>query len=87
VAAFEPTVLNCFLFRQTDLIPGGAAGEGTAPFDLNQQRRPGKMKGRFAFRLHDEGDPTEWALPKQVNVGRESINRRSARLNVTNRER
>ena len=59
MAAFEPTVLNCFLFRQTDLIPGGAVGEGTAPFELNQQRCPGKMKAGFAFRLHDEGDPTD----------------------------
>jgi hypothetical protein len=42
--AVEPTVLNCFLFRQTDLISGGAAWKETAPLDLNQQHSAGKIK-------------------------------------------
>jgi hypothetical protein len=70
--ANKTTVLNCFLFRQTDLIPGGALGKGTAPLDLNQQCCPGKMKAQFRFRLHDDGYPKDWPLPKKISLGRES---------------
>jgi len=44
LAAFESTVLNCFLFRQTDLISGRALWKGAAPIDVQQQRRSGKVK-------------------------------------------
>jgi hypothetical protein len=54
--AFKPTVLNCFLFRQTDLIPGIAIRKCTAPLDFNQQRSAWKMKALFSFRWHHEVD-------------------------------
>lgn len=44
LGAFEPTVLNCFLFRQTDLVLSGAVRKRTAPLYLDQQRRTRKMK-------------------------------------------
>jgi hypothetical protein len=55
--AFKPTVLNCFLFRQTDLIPGLAVRKRAAPLYFKQQRRPGKMKALFTLHLHH--DPYE----------------------------
>jgi hypothetical protein len=47
--AFKSTVLNCFLFRQTNLIPGGAFREQTAPLDFNQQSRAREMKPLSLF--------------------------------------
>ncbi|MDX6405399.1 MAG: hypothetical protein QOH70_2854 [Blastocatellia bacterium] len=52
--AFKPTVLNCFWFRQTNLIPGAAAGECAAPLDFNQQRLPWKIETVLSLYLHDE---------------------------------
>jgi hypothetical protein len=52
LAAFKPTVLNCFLFRQTDLIPGIAISQPAASFDFHQQRSARKMKAMFSFALH-----------------------------------
>ncbi len=52
--AFKPTVLNCFLFRQTDLISGCAVRERTTPLDFNQQRSAGEMKAVFPLHLHHE---------------------------------
>jgi hypothetical protein len=52
--AFKPTVLNCFCFRQTNLIPGDAARECAAPLDFNQQRMPWKMETVLSFYVHDE---------------------------------
>jgi hypothetical protein len=52
--AFKPTVLNCFWFRQTNLIPGAAAGECAAPLDFNQQRMARKMETVLSLYLHDE---------------------------------
>lgn len=52
--ACKSTVLNCFLFRQTDLIPRGTIRERTAPLDLNQQRSTGKMKTLSSFRFGHE---------------------------------
>jgi len=65
LAAVKPTVLNCFLFRQTDLIPGLAGGEDTSSLDFNQQRSAWKMKTRFSFRWHHKVDSKEFSgLPK-----------------------
>jgi hypothetical protein len=50
--AFKSTVLNCFLFRQTDLIPCTAVRELTPPLDFNQQRSARKVKALFPFGLH-----------------------------------
>jgi 3-deoxy-D-manno-octulosonic acid (KDO) 8-phosphate synthase len=50
MGAFKPTVLNCFLFRQTDLILRLAVRESTTPVDFNQQRSAWKMKALFSFR-------------------------------------
>jgi hypothetical protein len=56
--AFESTVLNCFLFRQTDLIPGAAVREHTPPIDFNQQRSARKVKALLRFGLHFQSVPT-----------------------------
>ena len=52
--AGKPTVLNCFWFRQTDLIPGSAVREHTTPLNFNEQRGAWKMKALFPFRFHNE---------------------------------
>jgi demethoxyubiquinone hydroxylase (CLK1/Coq7/Cat5 family) len=49
--AFKPTVLNCFWFRQTNLIPGAAAGECAAPLDFNLAW---KIETVLSLYLHDE---------------------------------
>jgi len=36
LGTFKATVLNCFIFRQTDLILGAAIREGATPLDFNQ---------------------------------------------------
>jgi hypothetical protein len=54
LGAFEPTVLNCFLFRQTDLIPDLAIRKRAATLDFNQQRSARKMKVLFLFRWHQQ---------------------------------
>ena len=46
---FETTVLNCFLFRQTNLILRATVCESATPLNLDQQRCVGKMKIDFAF--------------------------------------
>src|SRR5437879_12963763 len=48
---FETTVLNCFLFRQTNLILRATVCESAKPLDLDQQRCAGKMNFVFAFCL------------------------------------
>jgi hypothetical protein len=58
--AFKPTVLNCFCFRQTNLIPGAAARERAPPIDFNQQRMAWKMKTVFLLYLHDEVKTLPW---------------------------
>jgi hypothetical protein len=62
--AGEPTVLNCFWFRQTDLIPGLAVRKRATPLDFNQQRRAWKMKGLFSFRRHFQEFTNDSVVPR-----------------------
>jgi hypothetical protein len=36
LGTIKATVLNCFVFRQTDPVPGATIGEAALPFDFDQ---------------------------------------------------